>query len=98
MTNDERSPKPPLSSNGMAANVICNQRFAAPSAPFDAARRNEILAPDAAARDDAPARRLQRGVNMLGSGFGFVHGDTAAVFAAAGVVMFSTNELPIIIL
>ena len=33
-----------------------------------------ILAPDAAALDHAPARRFQRGINVLGSGFGFVHG------------------------
>ena len=36
--------------------------------------RDRILAPDAAALDDAPARRRERGVDVLGSGFGFVHG------------------------
>ena len=35
--------------------------------------RDGILAPDAAAFHHAPARRFQRGVNVLGSGFGFVH-------------------------
>ena len=40
---------------------------------FDAAGRDGILAPDAAALDDAPARRFQRGIDVLGSGFGFVH-------------------------
>jgi hypothetical protein len=40
---------------------------------FDAAGRNRILAPDAAALDDAPARRFQRGINVLGACLGFVH-------------------------
>ena len=34
----------------------------------------DVVAPNAAAFDDAPARRFQRGINVLGSGFGFVHG------------------------
>ena len=46
---------------------------AAPAVAFDAAQRDGILAQDLAALDDAPARRLERGINMFGSGFGFVH-------------------------
>ena len=40
---------------------------------FDAAQRDVILAQDAAAIHNAPARCLEGRVNMLGSGFGFVH-------------------------
>jgi hypothetical protein len=40
---------------------------------FDAPRRDWILTQDFAAIADAPARLLQRGINVLGSGFGFVH-------------------------
>ncbi|MDZ4800714.1 MAG: hypothetical protein SGI92_21350 [Bryobacteraceae bacterium] len=54
-------------------NVIRLQRLAAFAVAFDAAQRDGIFAADAAALDHAPARRLQRGVNVLGSGFGFVH-------------------------
>ena len=53
--------------------VIGGERLAASPVAFDAARRDRIFAPDAAALDHAPARRLQRGVDMFGSGFGFVH-------------------------
>lgn len=53
--------------------VIRRERFAAPPLTFDATRRNRILAPDAAALNDAPARCFQCGINMFGSGFGFVH-------------------------
>ena len=53
--------------------VIGGERLAAPPVAFDAAERDRVFAPDAAAFDDAPARRLQRGIDMLGSGFGFVH-------------------------
>jgi hypothetical protein len=45
---------------------------------FDTTGRNLILAPDAAALDDAPARRFQRGINVFCSCFGFVHGRVAA--------------------
>ncbi len=40
---------------------------------FDAARRDEIRADDLAALDDAPARGLQGGIDVLGSGLDFVH-------------------------
>ena len=53
--------------------VIGGERLAAPPVAFDAAQRDRIFAPDAAAFDHTPARRLQRGVDVLGSGFGFVH-------------------------
>ena len=54
--------------------VVGGQRLAAPPVAFDAAQRDRILAADAAALDHAPARRLQRGIDVLGSGLGFVHG------------------------
>ena len=54
--------------------VIRRKRLAAPPVAFEAAQRDRILAPDAAALDDTPARRFQCGVDVLGSGFGFVHG------------------------
>ena len=53
--------------------VVGGERLAAPAVAFDAAERDRILAPDAAALDDAPAGRLQRGIDVLGSGLGFVH-------------------------
>ena len=53
--------------------VIGGERLAAPPVAFDAAQRDRILAPNAAALDDAPAGGRERGVDVLGSGFGFVH-------------------------
>jgi hypothetical protein len=48
---------------------------ALPRLPWPSMRpgRDRVLAPDAAALDHAPARRLQGGVDVLGAGFGFVH-------------------------
>ncbi len=40
---------------------------------FYAAQSDRMLAADAAAFDDAPARGGRRGIDVLGSGFGFVH-------------------------
>src|ERR1700733_1896631 len=54
-------------------NVICLQRIATPPLAFNAARSNHVLAPNAATLDLTPARRLQRGINVLGSRLGFVH-------------------------
>jgi len=59
--------------------VIGGERLPAPAQPLDAPRRDGKLPPDATALHDAPARRRQRGVNMLGSGFGFVHGNAPEV-------------------
>ncbi len=61
---------------GVAINqhIICDVRLAASSATFDAACCDAVFAEDSAALDDAPSCGLQRGVNQLGSGFGFVHG------------------------
>ena len=58
--------------------VIGGERLAASPVAFDAAERDRIFAPDAAAFDDAPARRFQGGIDMLGSGFGFVHGGSTS--------------------
>ena len=43
---------------------------------FDAAGGDGVFAQDLAALHDAPARRFQRGVNLLSTGFGFVHSLT----------------------
>ena len=53
--------------------VVCDQGFAPASASFDAPGRNRELPSDAASLDDAPSRRLQRGIDVFGPGFGFVH-------------------------
>jgi hypothetical protein len=50
------------------------QRFPAPARSLDTARGDRVLAPDAAALDDAPARGRQGGIDVFGPGFGFVHG------------------------
>jgi len=41
--------------------------------PFEAAERDGIFAQDAAAINDAPACGGEGGVDVFGSGFGFVH-------------------------
>ena len=56
-----------------------------PPVPFDAARRDGVFALDAAAFHYAPARRFEGGVDMLGSGLGFVHGSILEL-AGEGVV------------
>ena len=43
--------------------------------PFDATKGDRIFATDAAPFNDTPACSFQGGVDMFGSGFGFVHGD-----------------------
>ncbi len=53
--------------------VIGDERLAAATVAFDAAQRDRIFAQDLAAFDDAPARRFQCRIYMLGAGFGFVH-------------------------
>jgi hypothetical protein len=42
--------------------------------PLDATGGDAVLAQNSAAFDDAPARRFQSGVDMLGACPGFVHG------------------------
>src|SRR6185437_6020985 len=54
-------------------NVIGGERLAAFAVAFDATGGNGIFAADAAAFDDAPTCRFQRGINMLGACLGFVH-------------------------
>ena len=54
--------------------VIGGERLAAATVAFDAAGGDGVFAQDLAALDDTPARRFQRGINVLGPGFGFVHG------------------------
>ena len=59
--------------------VVGGERLAAVAVALDAARRDRVLAQDAAALDDAPAGRLERGVDVLGSGLGFVHASASPV-------------------
>lgn len=54
--------------------IIRDERFPALAMPLDAARRDDGFPPDAATGHHAPARRPQRGIDVLGSGLGFVHG------------------------
>jgi hypothetical protein len=53
--------------------IIGDERLAALAVALDAPRRDGVFAQDFATLRHAPARGLQRGVDMLGSGFGFVH-------------------------
>ena len=53
--------------------IIGGERLAAFAMPLDTARGNGIFAQNLASINDSPARRGQRGINMLGSGLGFVH-------------------------
>src|SRR6185437_8398290 len=55
-------------------NIIGGERFAAPPERFDAPGRDGIFTGNAAALDDAPTGGFEGGVDVLGSGFGFVHG------------------------
>jgi hypothetical protein len=54
--------------------VIGGQCFATPPVAFDAAKGDGILARDAAAFDHTPTGSLKGGIDVLGSGFGFIHG------------------------
>ena len=62
---------------GIAINqhIVGDQRLAVMAQALDPARCDEIFTQDAAALNHTPARRLQRGINVFGSGFGFVHGS-----------------------
>ena len=53
--------------------VVGDVRLAILAVAFDPALVDPVLTPDAAALHHAPARRFQGRVNVLGSGFGFVH-------------------------
>ena len=57
--------------------VIGGECPAAPTVALDAARRDRILAEDLAVLHNAPARRYERGVDVLASCLGFVHGCRA---------------------
>jgi hypothetical protein len=56
----------------------CSSAFfnasSAATVALDAAWGDEIFAQDLTALDDAPAGRFQGGIDVLGSGLGFVHG------------------------
>ena len=54
--------------------VIGDGRLAAAAVAFEAAEGDGVFAADAAAFDHAPTGRREGGVDMLGAGFGFVHG------------------------
>lgn len=53
--------------------VIRDFRQSAPAAPFNAARRDVVFPQDATAFHDAPSCRFEGGINVLGTGLGFVH-------------------------
>jgi hypothetical protein len=53
--------------------VVGGERFAPVAVTLDPAECDRVLAPDAATFDDAPAGCRQCGVDVFGSGFGFVH-------------------------
>ena len=54
-------------------NLIGGERLAALAVAFDATGGNGMLATDADALDDAPARRFKGVVNVLGACFSLVH-------------------------
>ena len=53
--------------------VVGDVGMAAAAMPFEPAEGDLVLAPNAAAGDDAPAGRGEGGIDVLGAGFGFVH-------------------------
>ena len=54
-------------------NVVRDLRRATPTAPLDATGADAVFPQDAAALHHTPTRRLEGGINVLSSGFGFVH-------------------------
>ena len=54
--------------------IVGSQRRAALARTFEAAQRDGVLAPDAAALHHAPSGSGQQGIDQFGAGFGFVHG------------------------
>ena len=50
-------------------NVVSRQRLAPSAVAFDASERNRVLATNATSVNNAPARRSEGGVDVLGSGF-----------------------------
>jgi hypothetical protein len=54
--------------------VVGPERVPAPAVAQDSPRRDDDLAPHAAALDHGPARCLEGGIDVLGSGLGLVHG------------------------
>jgi hypothetical protein len=57
----------------MDQHVVGGERLTPSAVAFNPAESDRIFAPDAASFDHAPARRRECGVDMLGSGLGFVH-------------------------
>ena len=55
--------------------IVGSQRRAALARTFEAAQRDGVLAPDAAALHHAPSGSGQQGIDQFGAGFGFVHTD-----------------------
>ena len=54
--------------------IIRDVRLPSPPPTFDAAFGDAVLAQDFTSLHDTPPRRFQCGVDVFGSGFGFVHG------------------------
>ena len=67
--------------------VIGGERLPAPPTSFETTERDGIFAEDFAALDDTPACDFQRGVNMLGSSFGFVHNMDSLRFVKSGMAV-----------
>src|ERR1700731_433419 len=58
-------------------NIIGEERIASPARTFNTPWRNGMRTPDAAAFNNAPASSSERGINVLGPSFGFVHSTSS---------------------
>jgi hypothetical protein len=67
-------PRPRKLGVAIFKNVIRNERLGTPTLAFQATESDFVFPADAAFVDDTPACRFQRGIDVLGSGLGFVHG------------------------
>ena len=63
-------------------NLVSLQRLAPPPVAFDASERNRVFATNAADTSNTPGCRSEGGINVFGSGFGFVHGKGTQSFVS----------------
>ena len=63
-------------------NVVSLQCLAPASVAFDATERDRVFATNPASVNNAPTRRSEGGVDVLGSGFSFVHWTLASLYAS----------------